>query len=333
MRFAILVWLVALVAIALAYTPEDLEIFDVQSQIVEGSHKEDYDFYKFLRLPNGPSSTSDEIEKQYKKLSRKWHPDKYRDAKTKKKATARFEKLSGIVSILRDHTKRQRYDYYLKHGFPKYNRETGGYTFGHRFKPSFVLTLVILIIIVSVLQYIVMYLNRDRRIKRADNLIESVRSKSIEESDPTDFGPKVVPYLSKLFVVEPDRSVWLVDEPLDTADEIRDVTKRLNYQLNAETVSTEKENRKQRRAKKKEKEKGEKPVALLQVKSDEPPLDPTQLFIFKLIIKPFSYIKGFISGFTKKPSVEPTPKETIEKVDLDQSEIRLPNGKIVRKRK
>ena len=156
--------LFSLLALVSAWTKEDHEIFRLKDEVQahEGSNTT---FYSFLGIQ--PNANQDDINKAYKKLSRSLHPDKARSnwlatynkpKPTKKKegakptvhvqkdkkpsqsevnkftkeATARFERLSLIINILRG-PERERYDHFLQNGFPTW-RGTGYYY--ERFRPG-----------------------------------------------------------------------------------------------------------------------------------------------------------------------------------------------------
>jgi DnaJ family protein B protein 4 len=56
------------------------------------------------------SATQEEVRSAYKKLSRKWHPDKWKDPKEKKQAELNFKKVSEAYDVLSDTQSRRRYD-------------------------------------------------------------------------------------------------------------------------------------------------------------------------------------------------------------------------------
>lgn len=69
-------------------------------------------FYKILGVPE--SASQDEIKKAYRKLAKKYHPDKNKgDAK----AEAKFKEISEAYDILGDEKKRTQYDQIRKGGF------------------------------------------------------------------------------------------------------------------------------------------------------------------------------------------------------------------------
>lgn len=69
-------------------------------------------FYKILGVPE--SASQDEIKKAYRKLAKKYHPDKNKDDA---KAEAKFKEVSEAYDILGDEKKREQYDQIRKGGF------------------------------------------------------------------------------------------------------------------------------------------------------------------------------------------------------------------------
>lgn len=65
------------------------------------------DLYQILGVPRNASQT--DIEKAYRKLARKYHPDKNPDDPT---ATKRFQELQRAFDVLKDPEKREMYDRY-----------------------------------------------------------------------------------------------------------------------------------------------------------------------------------------------------------------------------
>lgn len=159
-----LLLLAAFVAVAAAWSKEDHEIFRLNDE-VKKSEGANATFYSFLAIK--PNAGPDEINKAYRKLSRTLHPDKAQanwvanynkptPVKTKagakptvhvqknkkpsqselkkfhKEASARFERLSLVTNVLRG-GERDRYDHFLKNGFPAW-RGTGYYY--ERYRPG-----------------------------------------------------------------------------------------------------------------------------------------------------------------------------------------------------
>ncbi|KAF2237642.1 hypothetical protein EV356DRAFT_441489 [Viridothelium virens] len=141
-----------------AWTKEDHEIFRLHDEVT--SHEgPDTTFYSFIGVP--PSVSQYDLDKAYRKKSRNLHPDKARQtfisshSKTDKKSSGkgttvrkppsqreitafnkqaqeRFARLGLVASILRG-PGRERYDHFLKNGFPRW-RGTGYYY--SRYRPG-----------------------------------------------------------------------------------------------------------------------------------------------------------------------------------------------------
>ncbi|PKY04021.1 putative endoplasmic reticulum DnaJ domain protein Erj5 [Aspergillus campestris IBT 28561] len=151
--------LATLVILAAAWSKEDHEIFSIQDEVsaAEGAN---VTFYDFLEVK--PNANQDELNKAYRKKSRLLHPDKVKrsfiansskDKKAKaktpgvhvnqgpskkeieaavKKAHERSARLNTVANILRGPS-RDRYDHFLKNGFPKW-KGTGYYY--SRYRPG-----------------------------------------------------------------------------------------------------------------------------------------------------------------------------------------------------
>ena len=80
------------------------------------------DYYKTLGLSK--SASADDIQKAYRKLARKYHPDLHadKDDKAKDKAKQNFQKVQQAYDVLSDAKKRQMYDQYG----PKFAQMGGG---------------------------------------------------------------------------------------------------------------------------------------------------------------------------------------------------------------
>ncbi|KAF4163304.1 hypothetical protein CNMCM6936_000931 [Aspergillus lentulus] len=149
-----------LLVLAAAWTKEDYEIFRLNDEVTatEGANVTFYDF-----LGVSPNANQDELNKAYRKKSRLLHPDKVKrsfianrskdkgKAKTTKQgvhvnkgpsqreiaaavkeAHERAARLNTVANILRGPS-RERYDHFLKNGFPKW-KGTGYYY--SRFRPG-----------------------------------------------------------------------------------------------------------------------------------------------------------------------------------------------------
>ncbi|PYH29733.1 putative endoplasmic reticulum DnaJ domain protein Erj5 [Aspergillus neoniger CBS 115656] len=151
---------VALIVLAAAWTKEDYEIFRINDELAaaEGPNVTFYDF-----LGAKPNANQDELSKAYRQKSRLLHPDKVKrsfianSSKDKsrskssksgvhvnngpskreiaaavKEAHERSARLNTVANILRG-PGRERYDHFLKNGFPKW-KGTGYYY--SRFRPG-----------------------------------------------------------------------------------------------------------------------------------------------------------------------------------------------------
>ncbi|KAJ5894387.1 hypothetical protein N7495_006078 [Penicillium taxi] len=159
MKFAVLLLLV-FVGLVAAWTKEDFEIFRLRDELalLEGAN---VTFYNFLGVRS--NANQDQIVKAHRQKSRTLHPDKVERAfvanfaKDKsnsksnqpgvhvssgpsrkqinaaiKEATDRYALLTSIVNVLKS-SGRERYNHFLKNGFPKW-KGTGYYY--SRFRPG-----------------------------------------------------------------------------------------------------------------------------------------------------------------------------------------------------
>lgn len=156
--------LLFLAVAAALWLTEDYEIFKLNDK-VRGDVGADTTFYSWLNLEKGPKSTLDEISKAYRKASLKLHPDKFsgKSKALRKQAEARFQRLSLIGNILKDPALKQRYDYFLRNGFPQLKGRDYLYL---RFRPGLLLTLFVLYIIVGAASYLVLCISRRQDYKR-----------------------------------------------------------------------------------------------------------------------------------------------------------------------
>ncbi|MCK4615134.1 MAG: DnaJ domain-containing protein, partial [Thermoplasmata archaeon] len=79
------------------------------------------DYYDVLGVSRNASE--EEIKKAYRRLARKYHPDKYQDENEKKKAEEKFKEISEAYEVLADKEKRARYDRFGHEGI---SRDFGG---------------------------------------------------------------------------------------------------------------------------------------------------------------------------------------------------------------
>jgi curved DNA-binding protein CbpA len=156
-----------------AWSKEDHEIFRLRDEVV-AHNGPNVTFYDLLGVK--PSATQDQLNKAYRKKSREEHPDKARsrfianyaqikkNEKTKKpgvkvtkqpskkeidaymkEATTAYQRLTVIANVLKG-PERERYDHFLRNGFPKW-RGTGYYY--ERFRPGLTSVIVGLLVVMG----------------------------------------------------------------------------------------------------------------------------------------------------------------------------------------
>lgn len=86
------------------------------------------DYYATLEVPR--TATQDEIQKAYRKLARKYHPDKNPDDATAKK---KFQEVQAAFEILSDEEKRKKYDQFGA-DFERMGAGGGGYSGGPQWR-------------------------------------------------------------------------------------------------------------------------------------------------------------------------------------------------------
>ncbi|CAN6673651.1 ER-localized J domain-containing protein 5 [Trichomonascus vanleenenianus] len=206
-------WLVAVMAaLAMAWSPEDREIFALRDAL----HRDigEVTFYEWIGVERDASDA--DIAKAYRKLSRKIHPDK----NPSKKATDRFARLGLVNKVLRS-SRRERYDFFLDHGFPRWKGTDYYYS---RYRPGFGSVIVFLYLLIAVAQYWFKKLTAKQHRKHMNSVIDECKHLAWSGGLPTT-QRKVTFENGKTFMVYPGGKVALVDEdgeyPLDL-EEIKD---------------------------------------------------------------------------------------------------------------
>jgi curved DNA-binding protein CbpA len=198
MKFSTLtIGLVALLTpLTAAWSKEDREIFRVRDELAahEGP---DVSFYDFLGV--SPKASQDEINKAYKRKSKALHPDKVRQQimaertqknKAKgvkvtkasvsssqikaavKKASERQARLGIVTNVLRG-PGRDRYDHFLKHGFPTWK---GTEYYYNRYRPGLGTVLLgCLLVGGGGFHYIALYMSWRRRREFVERYIKFAR--------------------------------------------------------------------------------------------------------------------------------------------------------------
>ncbi|CAG8559263.1 6544_t:CDS:2, partial [Scutellospora calospora] len=118
--------ILSILPIAQAWDSVDHEIFDIVDRLTsfEGDNAT---FYSLLGVE--PTATEKDIGTAYRKLSLALHPDKNPGEHGKEM----FILLGSITKILRNPEYRERYNFFLKNGIPKW-RGTGWYY--NRYRPG-----------------------------------------------------------------------------------------------------------------------------------------------------------------------------------------------------
>ncbi len=193
-----------------AWSNQDHEIFQI-NEAVKNDLGQETTFYSWLNLPKGPKSSYEEINKAYRKLSRRLHPDKIRgSSKVKKAANERFARLGVVGNILRGPPK-ERYDYFLDKGFPKW-KGTGYYY--SKFRPGLIGVLVFLYLFGSVSHYLLLSLQVSQDKKRIANYITQIQNAAWPNGiTPGDLSSRTVELGNgNKFLVTFDGSVFMMEE-------------------------------------------------------------------------------------------------------------------------
>ncbi|KAF0484142.1 DnaJ-domain-containing protein [Gigaspora margarita] len=197
-----ILFILTILPIAQAWDSLDHEIFDLVDQLT-GLEGEDTTFYSILEVE--PTATEKEISRAYRKLSLLHHPDKNPDEHSRQL----FTLLGSITTILRNSETRDRYNFFLRNGVPKW-RGTGWYY--NRYRPGLTGVIVGLLILSSFLHYIVMWVNFYQEKKRVKYFIQEAREiawgKRMKKQDTR----KKVRVNEKQFIVDSDNVMFLTDE-------------------------------------------------------------------------------------------------------------------------
>ncbi|ORY24784.1 hypothetical protein BCR39DRAFT_545926 [Naematelia encephala] len=167
MRISYLLALLGCLVVALAWTKDDYEIFDLVSEL-EAAEGKGVNFYSHVGVD--PSATLSEINKAYRKKSMELHPDKNHGLKD---ADKRFARFGVIAQILRSPERRERYNFFLKNGVPKWRGV--GYLYS-RWRPSLSQVLLFLIGLTASLHRLVLQLNYSRDKRRVEYFTRSAQS-------------------------------------------------------------------------------------------------------------------------------------------------------------
>ncbi|QLQ80052.1 hypothetical protein HG537_0D00520 [Torulaspora globosa] len=210
--FKVVAVVVLLSALVYCFTVEEIEIFELQRELAK-KYGDDIDFYRFLKLPKLRHSTSKDIVRNLRKLSKKYHPDKNRKYKKL------YERLNKATEILSNDSRRKTYDYYLKNGFPDYNFSRGGFIFD-RVQPKTWVLVLFLYVVASAIHYVLLKIQHASNRRRIQDFIRQCK----EQDDTNGLGEKrlafkqheadevkeIVVRLGDVYVVEPEGEMCLI---------------------------------------------------------------------------------------------------------------------------
>ncbi|SCU88117.1 LANO_0D01156g1_1 [Lachancea nothofagi CBS 11611] len=204
--------LLGLIPLIAAFTPDEVQIFQLQQEI-EKTYGADLDLYQLLKLPKLRESSSLEIRKNFRKLSKTYHPDK------NKKYKKLYERLNLATKILIDESQRKVYDYYLKNGFPKYDFKKGGFYFT-RVQPKVWVISSLVYLACGFIHFIILRLQNDGNKARIERFLREVKTQDdtnglgekrlLLKQNPKEEGKQLVVKLGEVFVVQPDGSEALI---------------------------------------------------------------------------------------------------------------------------
>jgi curved DNA-binding protein CbpA len=201
MRKAIFLAFLACVTVVVAWSSEDREIFALREDVEKdiGKGKTFYDWLEIL-----PNAKDQDIAKAYRRLSRKIHPDK----NPSKDADERWARLGLVNKVLRS-DRRERYDFFLKKGFPTWK---GTDYYYKRYRPGLVTVAIFLYLFLSTAQLILLRLQAARERQHMSSIIDEAKSAAWPSGLPTGKPRRVVLPSGKAFNVHPTGEVFLVDE-------------------------------------------------------------------------------------------------------------------------
>lgn len=186
-------------------------------------------FYDILQCT--PKTPMDKVEKSFRKLSKKYHPDKYvkKSANERRRAERKYETFGIIMNILRDVDKKQIYDYFLAKGFPVWSEEKKMFVNPKKESiPTWVIATFSLLLITAV-NYLSVWLNKKGKAKKINQVLRDVKWKAenMEKSSPKvmqvpeeaiqynakySLDDKLIDYFQRPFIVTHDDDVYLLED-------------------------------------------------------------------------------------------------------------------------
>ncbi|KAI9293932.1 hypothetical protein K502DRAFT_280996, partial [Neoconidiobolus thromboides FSU 785] len=163
MRLITLILTVSLfLSYVLSFDNLDHQIFELQDELVKQEGTES-NLYKLLN--SNMDDTAKRISRNFRKVSLSVHPDK----DNSEKATKKFALLGNAHKLLKVAHSRERYDFYLKNGFPVW-RGTGYMYKRHR--PGFIFVILFLFSLSCGTHYLILKINYIRKKERISNILE-----------------------------------------------------------------------------------------------------------------------------------------------------------------
>ncbi|KAF9395001.1 hypothetical protein CPC16_009604 [Podila verticillata] len=171
--------LLALVQRVAAWEEGDFEIFDLVDAL-EKAEGPEVNFYSWMGVTQ--KTPKPEIERAFRKMSRTLHPDKNKGPKAQEK----YARLSSIITILRDDAKRDRYNFFLKNGVPRWRGSAYLY---RRHRPGFKTVVVFLFVLASGFQYLARYVSYLQEKRRMSGMIDQYKEMLREKQQKVLDGP------------------------------------------------------------------------------------------------------------------------------------------------
>ncbi|KAG0281030.1 hypothetical protein BGZ95_007230 [Linnemannia exigua] len=171
--------ILALIQTVAAWEEGDFEIFDLVDAL-EKAEGPEVNFYSWMGVTQ--KTPKPDIERAFRKKSRTLHPDKNRGAGLQEK----YARLSNIITILRDDAKRERYNFFLKNGVPRWRGTAYLY---RRHRPGLKSVVVFLFILTSGFQYLAKYVSYIQERKRMQGMIDQYKEMLLEQQQKVLEGP------------------------------------------------------------------------------------------------------------------------------------------------
>jgi len=135
-----------IVLIITLYIPSDVHGF------IEGIYCGTENCYDVLELVK-EKATKEDIQKAYRKLARKFHPDVHRTEEAKETAAQRFRVIASAYEVLRDEESRSEYDYMLENPDEVYHHYYAYFRRRYAPKVDIRIVAVVAITLISAYQY------------------------------------------------------------------------------------------------------------------------------------------------------------------------------------